>query len=60
MDPDIQGDFQICISVPLQRMAEAKTGITNNHQSKLLSWITLKPFAIFIYNERLLTHGYSV
>ena len=60
MDPDIQGDFQICISVPLQRMAEVKTGITNNHQSKLLSWITLKPFTIFIYNERLLTHGYSV
>ena len=41
-------------------MAEAKTGIQKNHLSKLSSQITLKPCAIFIGNERLLTCGYSV
>ena len=41
-------------------MAEAKTGIQKNHQSKLSSQITLKPCAIFIDNERLLTYGYIV
>ena len=41
-------------------MAEAKTGIQKNHLSKLSSQIILKPCAIFIDNERLLTYGYSV
>ena len=31
---------------------EAKTDIQKNHQSKLLSQITLKPWAIFIDNDR--------
>ena len=52
----------ICIYNFLSKtMAKAKTVITNNHhQSKLSSQITLKPCAIFIYDERLLTYGYSV
>ena len=41
-------------------MAEAKTDIQKNHQSKLSSQITLKPCAIFIDNDRILTDGYSV
>ena len=41
-------------------MAEAKTDIQENHQSKLSSQATLKPCAIFIDNDRLLTYGYSV
>ena len=41
-------------------MAEAKTDIQNNYQSKLSSQITLKPCAIFIDNDRLLTDRYSV
>ena len=41
-------------------MTEAKNGIQKNHRSKLSSQITLKPCAIFLGNERLLTYGYSV
>ena len=41
-------------------MAEAKTDIQENHQSKLSSQATLKPCATFIDNDRLLTYGYSV
>ena len=41
-------------------MDEAKTGIQKNNQLKLSSQITLKPCAIFIDNERLLTYEYSV
>ena len=41
-------------------MAEAKTDIQKNHQSKLSSQITLKPCAIFIDNDWLVTGGYSV
>ena len=37
-----------------KRMAEAKTDIQENHQSKLSSQVTLK---IFIDNDRLLTYG---
>ena len=41
-------------------MAEAKTDIQKNHQSKLSSQITVKPSAIFIDNGSLGTYGYSV
>ena len=41
-------------------MAEAKTDIQKNHQSKLSSQITLKPCTIFIDNDWLVTGGYSV
>ena len=51
----------ICIYNFLSKtMAEAKTVIQENHQSKLSSQVTLIPFGIFIDNERLLTYGYSV
>ena len=41
-------------------IAEAKTDIQKNHQSKLSWQTTLKPCAIFINNDRLLADGYSV
>ena len=41
-------------------MAEAKTDIQKNHQSKLSSQITLKLCAIIIDNDRLLTDEYRV
>ena len=41
-------------------MAEAKNDIQRNHQSKLSSQTTLKPYAIFIDNDRLLTYGCNV
>ena len=43
-----------------KKITEAKTGIRKNDLLKLSSQITLKPCAIFIDNERLLTYGYSV
>ena len=41
-------------------MAEAKTDIQENYQSKLSSQTTLKLCDFFIDNDRLLTYGYSV
>ena len=38
-------------------MDEAKNDIQKNHQSKLSSQTTLKPCAVFIDNDRLLTYG---
>ena len=49
-----------CITSSKKTMAEAKTDIQKNHQSKLPSHTTLKPCAIFVDNDRLLTYGYNV